>query len=113
MTGLNAGSTQIFFFRRPRPGVYSFTLRYRAVDTTRELRPTLYMPRAGQLTRLTGSPIVANGLGPLLLGRVLLPYGVLWEQDEWFTGRSESVDAVTKFRSPDGVTWIERKAGFR
>jgi hypothetical protein len=111
VTGLNAGSTQAFYFRRPRPGVYSFFLRYHGAGAAGEVVPTLYMPRADHLARLTASRIAVNRR-PTLLGRVLLPYAVLWEQDEWFTGRSESVDTVTKFRTPEGVTWIERKAGF-
>ncbi|MGH7321138.1 MAG: hypothetical protein ACRELA_16135 [Candidatus Rokuibacteriota bacterium] len=113
VAGLNAGSTQAFYFRRPKPGVYSFDLRYRATSAARMLVPTLYLPRAGQLARLVARPIVAHNPGPLSLGRVLLPYGVLWEQDEWFTGRIESVDTITKFRMPEGVTWAERRAGFR
>jgi hypothetical protein len=38
----------------------------------------------------------------------MLPQAVLWDQDEWFTGRSESSDSITKFRD-DGTSWIERK----
>jgi hypothetical protein len=45
-----------------------------------------------------------------VLARVLFPQGVLWEQDGWFSGSSESVDTVTKFRFPDGINWVERKA---
>jgi hypothetical protein len=48
------------------------------------------------------------GAGRVAIARVLLPQGVLWEQDGWFTGRSASGDTVTKFRFPDGVTWTER-----
>ena len=44
---------------------------------------------------------------------VLLPQGILWEQDDWFTGRSESTDTVTKFRLPEGITWTERKSDLR
>jgi len=112
VTGLNAGSTRAFYFRRPKPGVYSFVLRHPGAGAASELVPTLYLPRAGQLARLVVRPLAANNTGPLLLGKVLLPYGVLWEQDAWFTGRVESVDTITKFRLPEGVTWVERRAGF-
>ncbi len=113
VTGLNIGATQVFYFRRPRLGVYSFDLRYRATSAVGTLVPTLYLPRAGQLARLVASPVAAHNPGPLLLGRVLLPYGVLWEQNEWFTGRIESVDTITKFRVPEGVTWTERRSDIR
>ena len=113
MIGLDAGSTQAFYFRRPKPGVYAFVLRSRGSDWVSALVPTIYLPRAGHLVRLAGNPIAVPPGGPLLVGRVLLPYAVLWEQDDWFTGRSESADTVTKFRVPEGVTWIERKVGLR
>lgn len=109
--GLDAGSMQAFYFRRPKPGVYTFVLGSRGAASA--LVPTIYLPRAGHLVRLGGNPIAALPSGPRLVGRVLLPYAVLWEQDDWFTGRSESADTMTKFRVPEGVTWIERKGGLR
>ena len=45
-----------------------------------------------------------------LVAKVLYPEGVLWDDDDWFTGKSEGSDTVTKFRLPDGVTWTERKS---
>jgi hypothetical protein len=38
-----------------------------------------------------------------------MPFGALWDEDDWFTGQSQSAEAVTKFRFPDGVSWMERK----
>lgn len=113
VTWLNEGSTRAFYFRRPKPGVYSFVLHHRGSGVAGELIPTLYLPREGQLARLVSRPIATDNAGPLLLGRVLLPWGVLWEQDDWFTGRVESVDTVTKFRMPEGVTWTEGRSGPR
>lgn len=111
VTWLNEGSTQAFYFRRPKPGVYSFVLHQRGSGVTGELIQTLYLPREAQLARLVPKPIATDTTGPLLLGRVLLPWGVLWEQDDWFTGRVESVGTVTKFRMPEGVSWTEGRNG--
>ena len=55
-------------------------------------------------------PVRLGSSGRAVLARVLLPQGVLWEQDGWFSGSSESVDTVTKFRFPEGINWVERKA---
>lgn len=110
--GLN-GSTQAFYFRRPKPGVYAFVLSSRGSEGAAAPVPTMYLPRAGHLVRLVGKPITGSAGNSSIVGRVLLPYAVLWEQDDWFTGRSESVDTVTKFRVPEGVTWIERKVGLQ
>jgi hypothetical protein len=49
----------------------------------------------------------------VVIARLLLPQGVLWEQEDWFTGRSASGDTVTKFRFPDGVSWTERLGDVR
>jgi hypothetical protein len=55
-------------------------------------------------------PVRLDAAGKAILAKMLLPQGVLWEQDEWFSGSSESVDTVTKFRFPEGINWVERKA---
>jgi hypothetical protein len=52
--------------------------------------------------------VTLDASGRAVIARLLLPQGVLWEQDDWFTGRSANGDAVTKFRFPDGVSWTER-----
>jgi hypothetical protein len=57
-------------------------------------------------------PMTLDGSGRAVVARLLLPQGVLWEQDDWFTGRSASGDTVTKFRFPDGVSWTERLGDF-
>jgi hypothetical protein len=68
---------------------------------------TLYLLRDGQLSVRSLNPAVN---GPRrILARLLMPYGVLWDQEDWFTGRSQNGETVTKFRFPDGVSWTERK----
>jgi hypothetical protein len=41
-----------------------------------------------------------------------VPQGILWDDGGW-TGKSESVDTITKFRFPECITWIERKTDLR
>jgi hypothetical protein len=94
-----------FYLRNARSGVYTFVLTYRS-GAAAAVRPVLYVAGGG-VPRLL-EPVNLNGAGRAVLARLLLPQGVLWEQDEWFTGRSASGDTVTKFRFPDGVSWTER-----
>ena len=101
-------AADFFYLRNARPGVYAFVVTYRA-GATPPVRPLLYVagnggPRAVQ-------PITLDGSGRAIVARILLPQGILWEQDDWFTGRSASGDTVTKFRFPDGVSWTERVGG--
>jgi len=46
-----------------------------------------------------------------LVGRFLVPEWVFWDEDEWFSGRIEDKDSITKYKSPEGVTWKELKEG--
>ena len=98
----------VFYIRNARPGVYAFVVTYRA-GATASVRPVLYVAGSGEPRR--AAPLTLDGSGRAIAARVLFPQGVLWEQDDWFTGRSASGDTVTKFRFPDGVSWIERVGG--
>jgi hypothetical protein len=95
--------TGVFYLRNTRPGVYTLMLRYRA-GVTPAVRPVLYIAGAARALQ----PLTLDGSGGAVVARLLLPHGVLWEDDDWFSGRSASGDAITKFRFPDGVSWIER-----
>jgi hypothetical protein len=103
---LPAGSEpgpEFFYLRDARPGVYTFVLTYRGGAAT-AVRPELYVAGAARALR----PVTLDASGRAVIARLLLPQGVLWEQDDWFTGRSANGDTVTKFRFPDGVSWTER-----
>jgi len=100
----------VFWLRNLRAGVYTIIVRYRGLAQDGEVHPTLYVPDRDSLAALAVRPIRFDGAGKAILARVLLPQGVLWEQEGWFSGSSESVDTVSKFRFPEGINWVERKA---
>ena len=57
---------------------------------------------------------VPIGLGASgIAARILFPFGVEWNQSEWFTGRAEGSDTITQFRFPEGVGWTERRIDLR
>lgn len=103
------GPADTFWLRNPRAGAYTIVLRYRGLPPDGELRPTLYVPEGDGLGARPVRPIRLEGTGKAVVARALLPQGVLWEQNEWFSGSSESVDTVIKFRFPEGINWVERK----
>jgi hypothetical protein len=102
--------SDMFYIRGLKPGVYTLIVRYRGLSALGDVRPTLYLPDKDHLTPRTLKPVPLSGTGRTVLTKVLMPQAILWDQDDWFSGRSESVDAVTKFRIPDGISWVERKA---
>lgn len=100
--------SEIFHLPGLKPGVYTLAVRYRGTAPPGDVRSTLFLPhKTGLIPRVLG-PVRLNG-GRTVLTKILMPYGILWSQDEWFSGMSESVDTVTKFRIPEGVSWVERK----
>ena len=105
-------SNDVFYLRGLKPGVYTLAVRSRGAAPADDIRSTFYLSdRTGLKARSLGATRL-NG-GRAVLAKVLLPYGILWSQDEWFSGLSESVDTVTKFRVPEGISWVERKADVR
>lgn len=102
--------SDVFYLRGLRPGVYTLIVRYRGAAPLADVRPTLYLPDKDHLTSRALRPVSLNGAGRRVLTKILMPHAILWEQEEWFSGRSESVDTVTKFRIPEGISWVERKA---
>jgi hypothetical protein len=108
-----SGRPEVFYLRNLRPGVYTFVLRYRTPQTAGVAQPILYLSVGGTLVPHVLKPVPIQGTGRAIVAKVLLPQGILWEQDDWFSGRSESAETVTKFRVPEGITWTERKNDLR
>jgi hypothetical protein len=106
----STGPADVFWLRSVRPGAYSMVLRYGGLPRNEDVHAALYVPEGDGLAVREIRPVRLGSSGKAVLARVLFPHGVLWEQDGWFSGSSESVDTVTKFRFPDGINWVERKA---
>jgi len=100
----------VFYTRGLQVGVYTLALRFEAGGAGVPAAGTLYLLRDGQLSvrSLNTNTTPVNGSRRVLV-RLLMPYGVLWDQEDWFTGQSQNAETMTKFRFPDGVSWIERK----
>jgi hypothetical protein len=97
-----------FYLRNMQAGVYTFMLGYRGLGGGTPFVPKFYLTSPGIPTAREMKSLSLAGSGKLPAVRVLLPQAVLWDQDDWFTGRSEGSDTMTKFRD-DGTTWIEFK----
>ena len=46
-------------------------------------------------------------VGQTEIARLLMPEGILWEEDSSFSGTIEDSDSVTKFNSDSGLVWKE------
>jgi hypothetical protein len=104
-------SLTMYYLRNPKPGVYTFVLTSTATDA-RLVQPAVHVPGGIGGPKMLQS-VSLDGMQRVLVARVLLPHGVLWEQDDWFSGQSANGNIVTKFRFPDGISWSERAGGSR
>jgi hypothetical protein len=98
----------VFYIRSLREGVYTLSIRSSSALPESSM---LYVRAEGQVT---AHPLTTASQGlSRIVAKLLMPFGVLWDQNTWFTGRSEGSDTITKFRFPEGVTWTERKSDVR
>lgn len=109
-----AGRTppEAVYLKNLQPGVYAIWLRTSAA-LAGPLSVVLHLSDGASVQTRALPPLPASASGRWILARLLYPQGVLWEQDDWFTGRSESAETITKFRFPEGIRWTERKADLR
>ncbi|CAG1012826.1 hypothetical protein ANAEL_04518 [Anaerolineales bacterium] len=73
-----------------------------SVTTNFSLR--LYEATSQAKTKSLGKKTV---FGKTIVARVLMPEGILWDDEEAFTGSIENSDSVTKFNSETGLIWKE------
>jgi hypothetical protein len=105
--------SKFFFLRHTKPGVYNFVVRDPGNGAQTEVRGQIYHLVNGRLAVGELKPVSVGGTTSGVLVRMLFPQGVLWDQNDWFTGRSEGPETITKFRFPEGTSWIERKRDLR
>jgi len=86
-------------------GVYYDTGAGGPVSATFDVTLYGYDP-ARKKTRETG-PLRLSGRGWLPAVRVLMPEGVFWEDDSWFSGIIEGNGYTIKYKGPEGISWRE------
>jgi hypothetical protein len=64
---------------------------------------------AKRRVRKLGLIRLGGGAAADKLVRVLLPEGVFWEDDGWFSGELESTHDTIKYKQPEGIAWKEVK----
>jgi len=88
-------------------GIYSIVVRPTGgKEGTAELVLKILESRPGATTKNLGSRKID---GTVEVARGLMPEGILWNDDSYFTGDMEDADSITKFNSETGLMWREYK----
>ena len=104
-------ASKLFAFRRGQEGAYALALDYRLApgDSMERGWGLVFLPGPNGYRSLRLGPFMLRGEGRATLAKFLLPHGVFWDDDLWFSGTAEGPEIVTKFRYSDGVLWSEPK----
>ena len=88
-------------------GVYFIVVRPDSgKQGTAELVLKIRESRPGAATKNLGSRKID---GTFEVAKVLMPEGILWNDDSYFTGDMEDADSITKFHTGTGLMWREYK----
>ncbi len=101
----------LFAFPSTQGGAYVMALDYRipSGESVEKGWAVVFIPSPSGHRSLRLGPLEMTGKKRVTLARFLLPHGIYWEEDSWFTGTAEGAESLTKFRYSDGVSWTERK----
>jgi hypothetical protein len=111
--GRDVEPSTFFYMRHSGAGVFSFIVRGRGDAPSSTVSTRLYHLLNGHFS-VRDVRSVPIGLGASgIAARILFPFGVEWNQSEWFTGRAEGSDTITQFRFPEAVGWTERRIDLR
>jgi hypothetical protein len=103
--------TMLFALPTTQAGAYTLALDYRVPvgDSVEKGWCLIVIPGTNGYRNLRLGPFQLTGRGRAVLAKFLLPYGIFWDEDFWFTAFGEGADSTSKFRHADGVSWTELK----
>ncbi len=104
-------TSALFAFPATQGGAYMAGFEYRVPpgESVEKGWATLFIPSGGMYRSLRLGPFHLTGKGRVALAKFLVPQGIFWDEDSWFTGTAESAESLTKFRYSSSVSWTERK----
>lgn len=89
---------------RANPGIYTVTAESAGEPANVTLTLKLYEETTTAVTRELGKHTIAR---KKVLLKILMPDGILWDDDAAFSGNMEDSEGVTKFNTETGLMWKE------
>lgn len=97
-------ATREVVIARANPGVYTITAEPAGEPADVTISLKLYEGTSRAVTKKLGKHIIDR---KKTLLKILMPEGILWDDDAAFTGNMEDSDGITKFNSETGLMWKE------
>ena len=86
-------------------GIYTIRLRpANGKQGSVQLQLKIHESRSGAKTKNLGSRKIDHAVE---IAKILMPEGILWNDESNFTGNMEDADSITKFNSDTGLMWRE------
>lgn len=104
LTANTQENTREFVIGRVNPGVYSITIEPFDGPTDVIFLLKLYEGTSRMMVKNLGRHSLAR---KVVLLKILMPEGILWDDNAAFSGNMEDSDGVTKFNSETGLMWKE------
>jgi len=95
-----------FVVPQTHAGIYTITATARGTAASATFLLKLFEGRTREASRKIGTIKVAD---KTVVVKLLMPDGIVWDDDTAFTGSLENSDSITKFNSDTGLTWKEYK----
>lgn len=104
LTATTKEYTREVVIEKVRPGVYAVTVEPVAGSSDFTFLLKLHEGTSRMSVRDLGRHTLAH---KKVLLKILMPDGILWDDNKSFTGSMEDSDSVTKFNAETGLTWKE------
>lgn len=86
-------------------GIYNFMIESDNKPLKVTLTVKLYEKSAKQKSKTLGTMTVDDKI----TAKILMPEGILWDDDSYFSGYMEDSESITKFNADSGLVWKEYK----
>ncbi len=105
------GRTASFSVSHAAPGIYTVALEYDASQNPAwvSFDTALYGYDPARRRMRSSGPIKLQGKGRLAAVRVLMPEGIFWEDNSWFSGIIRNGSTTIKYKMPEGIIWKENE----
>jgi len=88
---------------KAKEGIYTFSQEH-CSNCDNSFSLILYEATAKKVKKIVRPHSVG---GKDVVARILMPEGILWDDEAAFTGSMEDTDSITKFESTSGLVWKE------